>query len=80
MESDYIIAGPIINEEPTWYKIHDTWVTDIEQATKFPRAILVDSLPVGGEFYAKIDSDCRITATYTPLGGSRLFSVKVVDN
>jgi hypothetical protein len=73
MDTNFIIAGPIDGDEPTWYNLIEGWTTEIEQASLFPRAILSDPLPPGGVFFAEIGENYGIVATYTPLPTGGLF-------
>ena len=63
----FIIAGPIMSEEATWYNLEHGWVSNIDDASHFPRAILLEPLPPGGLFFIETSSNYEGWTVYTPL-------------
>jgi len=47
METQFIIAGPVMSEEQTWWNNDQGWTPDFTEATTLPRDILTSSLPPG---------------------------------
>lgn len=45
--SQFIIAGPIQDEEQYWWSNDLGWTSDQTEATTFPKGILTETLPVG---------------------------------
>lgn len=46
-ETQFIVAGPVVNEEQTYWNNDRQWVTFLAEATTFPHDILTSPLPIG---------------------------------
>jgi hypothetical protein len=61
-DSQFVIAGPVINEEQTWWNNDQGWVDDFFRATTLPVDILLSPLPLGAT------GILRMTMEGKPLG------------
>lgn len=64
-ENDYVIAGPILNEEQTYWHNDRGWITDLGEATTLPREIITNPLPPGAAGIMELTPDGPV-AFYTP--------------
>jgi hypothetical protein len=46
-EKEYIITGPVLNDEQTYWNNDNGWVSEFSEATTFPREIVTTLLPQG---------------------------------
>jgi len=47
MQTQFVIAGPVENEEQTWWNNNQGWISDFTEATTLPSDVLTSSLPHG---------------------------------
>jgi len=73
-DTQFIIAGPVLNEEQTWWNNDHDWVTDFENATTFPKDILTTTLPMGATGIMEVKMDFTPVGFYTPYPGEREWS------
>ena len=45
--NQFVVCGPISNEEQTYWHNEHEWITDLDKATTFPKAIMALPLPSG---------------------------------
>lgn len=64
METQFIIAGPIQNEEQLWWNNHQGWISGLENATTLPKQILTSPLPPGGVGVMEITMNMEFVAYY----------------
>jgi hypothetical protein len=50
----YIITGPVIDEEQTYWHNDHGWITELPDATTFPVQIVTTPLPVGATGLMKL--------------------------
>lgn len=46
-ETQFVVAGPVLNEEQLYWHNDDKWITSLPDATTFPAEILTSPLPLG---------------------------------
>lgn len=69
METQFIIAGPIEDEEQLWWSNEYGWVPGIGQATTLPKEILTDPLPIEATGIMEITMKMEYVTFYIPLPG-----------
>lgn len=66
-ETQFVIAGPVENEEQLWWHNELGWITKFECATTLPKQILTSPLPPGATGIMEITMDWEAVGFYMPL-------------
>lgn len=71
--TQFIVTGPVVNEEQTYWNNDLQWVTFLAEATTFPHDILTSLLPVGatGIMELTLDGEYVRFLKTLPRGGAQ---------
>lgn len=73
-QTDFIIAGPVIDEDQCYYNVeHNGWVNDIKAASTFPKEIMLEKLPLDTTGIMELTAEGQFVNFYE-IEGNPLFN------
>ena len=65
-KSYFIILGPIVDDEPTYWNVDAGWTVSEKHASHLPKDVLTRPLPEGGVAIKECKEDGTIIAIFDP--------------